>query len=94
MSLVEELLFSSGGIDEEGRLRSPREFWRLLDDAPSFTLTAAGSGAPAAVLRLLPDGAGALQHDISDDTYWLLSPSELDVLFGRSDPEVGSETPL
>jgi hypothetical protein len=84
MSLVEEILFSSGGIDEEGRLRSPRELWRLLDDAPSFTLKEADSGAPAAVLRLLPDGAGALQHEISDDTYWLLSPSELDILFGHA----------
>lgn len=87
MSLVEELLAASGGITTEGALRSPRELWSLLEGAPSTTILDATRRSPAALLRLMPEGAGALLLDLADDSYWLLSPCELAALFGHDDPD-------
>ena len=80
---VGEVLAAAGGIDEDGLPRDPQRLWQLLDHEPTLTLSD-GRHHVVGLIRLMPAGGGAVHHDLADDSYWLLSPEEIEEVAGVS----------
>ena len=81
LASVDEILAAAGGIDDAGLLRDPMRLWQLLAGEQALTLRDARQRV-AGEIRLMPSGGGAVHHDLTDDSYWLLSPEELEDLAG------------
>ncbi len=84
MTTPEEVVSRSGGLAPTGEPRDLRRMFALLAGHPAIQLLDQ-ERHPAGEIRLMPNDAGGVYHDLGDDSYWLFSPQELEH-FARTRP--------